>query len=251
MYSQLFYTIFLADKRCMKNLQTLSCDDGCLVRSNSIFKHLTQEELDLVKQEKTRDQFKRGTIIYRESSRINGCYCLQKGIVKVYKTGIDGKEQIIRFAQPGDLIGFRSVLSNELACTTAEVLDDAVTCYIPSETLIYLVKNNGNFSMELMQITCKELGEANAYITDIAQKTVRERLAEILIHLKNDFGLDEQNVLQISLTREELANIVGTATESVIRLLSEFKQDRLIELNGRKIGILDEPGLIRIGNLYD
>ncbi len=235
----------------MKNLQTLSCDDGCLVRPNSIFKHLTQEELDLVKQEKTLEQYKRGTVIYRESSRINGCYCLQQGIVKVFKTGIDGKEQIIRFAQPGDLIGFRSVLSNELACTTAEILDDAVTCYIPSETLVFLVKNNGNFSMELMQITCRELGEANAYITDIAQKTVRERLAEILIHLKNDFGLDDNNILQISLTREELANIVGTATESVIRLLSEFKQDQLIELNGRKIRLLDEPGLIRIGNLYE
>lgn len=241
----------LVDKRCMKNLQTLSCDDGCLIRQNSIFKHLSQEELDIVRQNKTQEQFKRGTIIYRESSRINGCYCLQKGIVKIFKTGIDGKEQIIRFAQSGDLIGFRSVLSNELACTTAEVLDDAVTCYIPSETLVFLVKNNGNFSMELMQITCRELGEANAYITDIAQKTVRERLAEILIHLKNDFGTDENNILQISLTREELANIVGTATESVIRLLSEFKQDRLIVLNGRKIGILDESGLIRIGNLYE
>lgn len=235
----------------MKNLQTLSCDDGCLVRSNSIFKHLTREELDLVNFEKTAEHYKRGSVIYRESSRINGCYCIHKGIVKVFKTGIDGKEQIIRFAQAGDIIGFRSVLSNELACTTAEVLDDAVTCYLPSETLVSLFKSNGNFSMELMQITCKELGEANAYITDIAQKTVRERLAEILIHLKNDFGLDENHVLQISLTREELANIVGTATESVIRLLSEFKQDQLIELNGRKIRILDEPGLIRIGNLYE
>ena len=102
-----------------------------------------------------------------------------------------------------------------------------------------------------MQLTCRELGEANTYITDIAQKTVRERLAEILIHLKNDFGLDDNNILQISLTREELANIVGTATESVIRLLSEFKQDKFINLNGRKITILDESSLIRIGNLYD
>jgi len=235
----------------MKSFQTLSCNDGCLVRSNSIFKHLTPEELDKVTFDKTTEQYKRGSIIYREGSRINGCYCIQKGIIKVFKTGIDGKEQIIRFARVGDIIGFRSVLSNELACTTAEVLDDAGLCYIPAETLVYLVKHNGNFSMELMQLTCKELGEANAYITDIAQKTVRERLAEILIHLKNDFGLDENNILQISLTREELANIVGTATESVIRLLSEFKQDQLIELNGRKIRILDEAGLIRIGNLYN
>jgi CRP-like cAMP-binding protein len=235
----------------MKNLQTLSCDDGCLNRSNSIFRHLDSEELGLINDSKTVEQFKRGSVMYRESSRINGCYCIERGIIKVYKTGIDGKEQIIRFAQAGDIIGFRSVLSNELACTSAEVLDDAITCYIPSETLVYLVKNNGNFSIDLMQLTCKELGEANAYITDIAQKTVRERLAEILIHLRNEFGLDDNNILQISLTREELANIVGTATESVIRLLSEFKQDCLIELNGRKIRILDESGLIRIGNVYD
>ena len=234
----------------MKSFQTLSCNDECLVRSDSIFKHLTADELDKVTLDKSTEQYKRGSIIYREGSRINGCYCIQKGIIKVFKTGIDGKEQIIRFARAGDIIGFRSVLSNELACTTAEVLDDASLCYIPADTLVYLVKHNGNFSMELMQLTCKELGEANAYITDIAQKTVRERLAEILIHLKNDFGLDEGNILQISLTREELANIVGTATESVIRLLSEFKQDQLIELNGRKIRILDEAGLIRIGNLY-
>ena len=235
----------------MKSFQTLSCNDGCLVQANSIFKHLTPEELEKVTFDKITEQFKRGSIIYREGSRINGCYCIQKGIVKVFKTGIDGKEQIIRFARAGDIIGFRSVLSNELACTTAEVLDEANLCYIPAETLVFLVKHNGNFSMELMQLTCKELGEANAYITDIAQKTVRERLAEILIHLKNDFGLDENNILQISLTREELANIVGTATESVIRLLSEFKQDQLIELNGRKIRIQDEAGLIRIGNLYN
>ena len=111
-----------------------------------------------------------------------------------------------------------------------------------------LVKNNGNFALELMQLTCMELGEANTYITDIAQKTVRERLAEVLLHLKNEFSTDSTGYLNISLTREELANIVGTATESVIRLLSEFKQDQLIAVSGRKIKILDEPGLHRISN---
>ena len=91
--------------------------------------------------------------------------------------------------------------------------------------------------------------EANDYITDIAQKTVRERLAEVLLILKENFDLDNQNTLQISLTREELANMVGTATESVIRLLSEFKQDKLIELQGRKIKFLDIPSLRRVANI--
>jgi CRP-like cAMP-binding protein len=101
----------------------------------------------------------------------------------------------------------------------------------------------------MLQIVCRELREANDYITDIAQKTVRERLAEVLLLLKENFDLDNQNTLQISLTREELANMVGTATESVIRLLSEFKQDKLIELQGRKIKFLDIPSLRRVANI--
>jgi len=232
----------------MKSNLSIHCGDECRIRTDSIFHHLTKEELDKLNLEKTTDVFKRGTVIYNEGSRITGCYCIQGGIIKIYKTGIDGKEQIIRFATAGDLIGFRSVLSKERACTTSKVIEDATACFIPADTLIDLIKNNGNFSLELLQLTCRELGEANEYITDIAQKTVRERLAEILIRLQNDFGLDKNKVLQISLTREELANIVGTATESVIRFLSEFKQDRLIDLSGRKIIILNETGLSRIAN---
>jgi len=221
-----------------------------MVRTDSVFKYLEPDESDRLNLDKSTEEHKRGSIIYSEGNRINGCYCINSGILKIYKTGIDGKEQIIRFAKPGDLIGFRSVLSKELACTTAEVIEDASICYIPAETLINLIRSNGNFSLELMQVTCRELGEANSYITDIAQKTVKERLAEILLHLKDEFGLTGNGVLSVTLTREELANIVGTATESVIRLLSEFKHDRLIELSGRKIKILDEQGLRRVGNIY-
>jgi CRP-like cAMP-binding protein len=123
-------------------------------------------------------------------------------------------------------------------------------CFIPSEILISLVKSNANFAFELLKLACHELGEANSFITDIAQKTVRERLAEILLLLVNEFGVDNQQVLQISLTREELANIVGTATESVIRLLSEFKADKLVELNGRKIKIINIRGLEKISNVF-
>jgi len=180
---------------------------------------------------------------------MKGFYCVHSGIIKIFKTGFDGKEQIIRFAKPGDIIGYRSVLSNEPACTTAEVIEDCIICNIPATTLFHLVKTNGDFALELMQLTCKELGEANEYLTDIAQKTVRERLAEIILNLESEFGSDEDSVLRITLTREEMANLVGTATESVIRLLSEFKADRLISLNGRKIKILDKPGLKRIATL--
>lgn len=222
----------------------------CSFDSGSIFKYLSPEETDILNFEKDYRQYKRGDILYQEGNRISGFFCINKGIIKVFKTGFDGKEQIIRFAKKGDIIAYRSVLSNELACTSAKVIEDCNVCFIPSEILITFIKSNSSFALELLKLACHELGEANSFITDIAQKTVRERLAEVLIFLVNDFGLDSEQYLNISLTREELANIVGTATESVIRLLSDFKADELIELNGRKIKILNSKGLEKISNVF-
>ncbi|MGQ9620949.1 MAG: Crp/Fnr family transcriptional regulator [Bacteroidales bacterium] len=230
--------------------QSVPFCDKCALSINAIFRHLTKDEADKINFIKDFRTFKKGTILYNEGSRISGFYCINKGIIKVYKTGPDGKEQIIRFAKPGDIIAYRSVLSNELACTTAKVLEECNACFIPSDVLPQLVKTNPNFALELVKLICQELGEANSYITDIAQKTVRERLAEVLLKLSIDFGIDENKFLRISLTREELANIVGTATESVIRLLSEFKSDKLIELSGRKIIILNIKGLKKISHYF-
>lgn len=213
------------------------------------FKHLNDTEIGKLNYDKTCQLYKKGSVIYREGTRLTGFYCVTRGILKIYKTGIDGKEQIIRFVKGGDIIAFRSLLSQELACTTAKVIDDAVLCHIPYPTLLFMLQNNWKFSHWMIQILCRELREANDYITDIAQKTVRERLAEVLLLLKDSFDVDENNVLQIALTREELANMVGTATESVIRLLSEFKQDKLIELKGRKIRFLDIATLRRMASI--
>ncbi len=223
----------------------------CALESGSLFRHLTSDEVDLINYQKVFREYKRGEILYQEGNRISGFYCINSGIIKVFKTGLDGKEQIIRFARKGDIIAYRSVLSNELACTSAKVIEDCQACFIPSEILISFIKTNPAYALELLKLACHELNEANSFITDIAQKSVRERLAEVLLLLVNDFGLDNKQFLKISLTREELANIVGTATESVIRLLSEFKSDKLVELDGRKIRILNTKGLEKISNLFN
>jgi CRP/FNR family transcriptional regulator, polysaccharide utilization system transcription regulator len=235
----------------MKSIEkNVSCEE-CILNSKSIFSHLTTEEINELLLKKTSTFYRKGTIIYQETQRMSGIYCVNSGIVKLYKTGNEGREQIIRFAKFGDIIGYRSVLSGEKACTTAKAIEDSYLCFIPSETLFSMIRRNPEFSLNLMQLICKELGEANLFITEIAQKSVRERLAEALIILKNTFKLDNNDVLQISLSREELANVIGTATESVIRLLSEFKDDKLIELNGRNIKILNIKGLMKIANYYE
>ena len=234
----------------MKNRHETPLCERCISNITQIFKHLTQEEIEDLNYIKSCNYHKRGEIIYHEGNRPTGVYCVSKGIIKLYKTGIEGKEQIIRFAQKGDIIGYRSILSSELACTTAKVIEDVNLCFIPSELWLKLLHNNNDFSLDMMRFVCDELGKSNSFITDIAQKNVRERLAEILLYLKNDFGIDKDGVIQISLTREELANITGTATESAIRLLSEFKEDKMIALNGRKITILDEARLKRTANIF-
>ncbi|MFP4019935.1 MAG: Crp/Fnr family transcriptional regulator, partial [Bacteroidales bacterium] len=181
----------------------------CINNNETVFRHLTKEQREILNKEKTCNTYKKGAEIYHEGSRTNGLYCINDGVVKIFKTGIDGREQIIYFAKEGDIIGYRSILSGELACSSAKAIQNSVLCFIPGDLLVTMIKENGDFALDVLQQSCKELGEANSFITEIAQKTVRERLAEVLIKLKDNFDLDENNELQVSLTREELANIVG------------------------------------------
>ena len=121
-----------------------------------LFKKLTDEELNRLNYEKSCSSYRKGTIVYREGSRLTGFYCVTRGIVKIFKTGIDGKEQIIRFAKRGEIIAYRSLLSQELACTTAKIIEEAVLCHVPYQTLLYLIQNNWQFSLHMLQIVCRE-----------------------------------------------------------------------------------------------
>ncbi|MBN2662715.1 MAG: Crp/Fnr family transcriptional regulator [Bacteroidales bacterium] len=225
------------------------CED-CFVKLHTSFRTLSEDQIHQLNYEKACNLYKRGDTVYHEGHRGNGVYCVNKGVLKLYKTGIDGKEQIIRFAKAGDLIGFRSVISDEISCTTSKVIEDAVLCFIPAKLFVQLAKDNAEFSMHLIKLSCKELGEANKYILDLAQKNLRERVAEVLVLLYDTFELDDDNNIKVSLTREEVANIVGTATESVIRQLSDFKKEKVIDLKGRRIKILDINKLKKISGIF-
>ncbi len=211
----------------------------CYQKLKHTFTNLSEKELkDLLRPEAIKT-YKKGELIYAEGARIKGCYFVYSGIIKIYQTGHEGKEQIIKFDREGDLFGFRSVIRHEPACTSVETHTEAILCYIPDNILLNLIKNNSGFAYDMMQIACKELGDSNRYIRDIAQKPVKARLAEILLLLAADFGMEEDGTLKLNLTREDLSNFVGTATETVIRLLSDYKSDGLVESKSRKIKLLN------------
>jgi len=121
--------------------------------------------------------------------------------------------------------------------------------FLPSDMFLYLLEVVPQLSFVMLQKIAFELGESANTVTFLAQKTVRERLAEILLLLEQKLGTDPEGFIKISLTREEIANIIGTATESAIRLISEFRNDHLIEVEGRNIKILNREKLIRLGHV--
>jgi CRP-like cAMP-binding protein len=218
-------------------------------KNDSIFRHLGKEELTALDELVEIRQYKKNEVIFTQGKRISGCYIILSGIVKQFKTGTEGRDYIFRLAKPYEILGFRSVLSEEPACNTSTPVEECTVCHIPKDCLHHLVKTNGEFALDLLQIACRELEESHLLITDIAQKSVKERLAELLLTLRNKFGVDKNNHLNIALSREELANVVGTATESVIRLLSEFKNERYIDIQGKKISLINIRALERIATL--
>lgn len=184
-------------------------------------------------------------MVFYEGKTPTGVYCLEKGAVKIYRVGMDGKEQIVRFSTPGSLLGIRSLLSEERYTASAATLEDAVICFISKSFFFHLMNKYPEMKNEIVSYLCEMLKEAEDQIISIAQKSVRERLASSLLVLSRIFNPNGDPVdhPRISLPREDLANIVGTATETVIRILRDFKEEQLVSVNGRSITILDTEGL--------
>lgn len=181
-----------------------------------------------------------------------GLFCINSGKVKVFKMSSEGKEQILNLAKPGDFLGYRALISEEFYNASATVIEEAAICYIPKVNFLEILNTNPKFFQKMMKAVCHELGVMEDKLVTIAQKSVRERLATTLLMLKETYGMEgEESVLiDIALSREDLANIIGTATETVIRLLSEFKNDRLISLEGKKIKVVNTKGLMKEADLY-
>ena len=246
------YPIF-ADK-CHKKMslekQTLIEENLLKVLSDESFQEmLSPEDYKNYLSAKQNLKFHKGETIFEDGGTPNGVYFLKKGTAKLSKQGVYGKEQILRFIKEGDLIGYRSLLCGEQFQAKSEAMTDVEATFLPSDIFLHLLEVGPKLSFVMLQKIAFELGESSNTVTFLAQKTVRERLAEILLLLEQKLGTDPEGFIKISLTREEIANIIGTATESAIRLISEFKQDELIEVEGRTIKILNHEKLIKLGHV--
>lgn len=237
-------------------MNSTNCDSNtpdcehCESRSHSMFADLAPTGLNTVSVSKICRLYGRGEMIYYSGDIPHGLYCIHKGKVKIYKVGEGGREQVVRIVKEGDVFGYRSLLNGGAHDDFAAPLEDARICFIPKDVVFDLVSRNPQVSLNLLSMLSEELRSAEELIVELAQKPVRERLAEALLLLRSTFGTEADGVtLDMKMTREELASIVGTATESAIRGLSEFKSEGLIDLKRQKILILDPQRLAHVANV--
>jgi CRP-like cAMP-binding protein len=224
----------------MKNTFEIPHCDTCLPRLNSIFGVLSREELDKLELHKGCNFHRSGQVLFYEGDYPSGLYCINRGKVKLTRTGEAGREQIVRLAREGDSVGYRALVSGTPYELTATVIEDASICFIPRQTFNNLMTHNPALSGTIIRQLTQDLAKAEKKQVSLAQKQVRERLAETLLMLREFYGCEEDNrTLRSRLSREDLANYVGTATETVIRLLSEFSKEGMIVLEGKKIRIAD------------
>ncbi|MGB0390764.1 MAG: Crp/Fnr family transcriptional regulator [Salibacteraceae bacterium] len=225
---------------------------NCQIKESSLFNQLCTSSLADLNRNKTCTTYKKNQVVFHEGTRPQGVFCINSGKIKVYKTGAEGKDQIIKILKPGDLMGYRAMLSEDQYPVSAETLEETSICFIPKTDFIDVLNCDSSFTQTIIKSMSRDLGDMANSLTNLAQKPVRERLAGALLMLKDTYGMDhaDNGPVEINLTREDLANIVGTATETLIRLLHDFKEEELIVTQGRKIRVLDTKKLLRIANLY-
>lgn len=217
--------------------------ENCIVRQFNSLRAMNKEELKKVSDSKTTKTIKKGDSIFEEGEKLNGVYCVRNGVSKLSKLSPNGKDQIVKLATKGEVMGQRSIIAEESSNLSAVAVSDMEVCFIPKDSIATTLQKNPNFTMEVLRHMAHDLKEADDVIVNMSQKTVKQRIAEAFLYLKNNFGEDDEGFLKLTLSREDIANVVGTATESAIRIISEFKKKDLIHTSGKRIGISNQRKL--------
>ncbi len=217
---------------------------------SDLWRILTDNEREVLKSSVRFQNYKRNQLIYYERQEPKDMMCLLKGKVKIFKEGVGGRSQIIRMIKPIQYFGYRAAFAQENYLTNAAAFEASTVCLIPMKIVTTLLLQNSNLAMFFIRQLSTDLGIADERTVNLTQKHIRGRLAESLLFLKENYGLEEDGAtLSIYLSREDLASLSNMTTSNAIRTLSTFASERIIALDGRKIKIIDEERLEKINRM--
>lgn len=212
--------------------------EQCIVRELSSLKALSKDELIHLAQCKDSFTIKKGDAIFSEGDTVNGVYCIKEGTCKLVRMSSNGKDSILKLVTKGELLGQTAIITEEKTTLSAVAVEDMQVCFIPKAEILGFIDKNKNFSKEVTKEVCQNLNYATDFALNHNTKTVKERLAQALLNVLDSAGTDTEGFLSLQLSREEIASMVGTATESCIRLLAELKKEGIIELKAKRIKII-------------
>ncbi|MCD7898484.1 MAG: Crp/Fnr family transcriptional regulator [Bacteroides sp.] len=214
---------------------------------SDLWSALNPEQRELLSSNFTLQNYKKNEIIYHEGESASYMMCLLTGKVKIFKDGVGGRSQIIRMIKPVEYFGYRAYFAKEEYVTAAAAVEPSIICLVPMSVIMTLINQNSNISLFFIRQLSVDLGIADERTVNLTQKHIRGRLAESLLFLKDSYGLEEDgSTLSIYLSREDLANLSNMTTSNAIRTLSNFSNERLITIDGRKIKIINEEKLKKI-----
>jgi CRP-like cAMP-binding protein len=218
--------------------------------SQSILTDMMSGDYENLIKNSSEEKYGKGETIFREGAIPSGIFYIKSGKVKKYKVDNFGKEKIIYVANMGELIGYHAILASERYPDSAAALEESLLSFIPKEDFLHVLDQSPILSRRLLKTLSHEFAVLANNISVFAQRSVRERLAITLIVLREKYKKEtlEGQPIIINLSRDDIASMAGTTRESTVRLLSEFKDEGLIETKGRKIFITDVKKLIAISN---
>jgi len=225
-------------------------DDKELERLTEIWSLLTPEEKDYLRSNYLVQQFKKNEILHYEGDKPTHMMSLTQGKIKIYKEGVGGRNQIVRILQPVSYFAYRAIFAEGNFNTTACAFELSTVVLLPRDVLLKLTLQNplvANFFIRRLAI---DLGISDSRQVNLTQKHIRGRLAESLIFMSDNYGLEEDGAtINVYLSREDLANLSNMTTSNAIRTLSMFVSERVIAMDGRRIKIIDEEKLRKISRL--
>lgn len=216
-----------------------------------LFDELPDCDKEMLKGAMQNKNYRKNEAIFTDGTIPTGIFYLKTGKVKKYKVDNDGREQIIYIYNTGEFFGYPAILSNESYGDTTQAIENSVIAFISKEDFLKILDQSVVFSRLLLKSLSHEFSVMANLMTVLSQRTVRERVALslLILHKKYHSNIPEEHVY-ISLSRTDLANMVGTANETLARILHDFRQDGLIVMDGRKIQLTDLNQLIHIANLH-
>lgn len=219
-------------------------------KSGSLLSNLSDEDYATLIAHQSEEGYSKGEIIFREGAQPSGIFYIKSGRVKKYKAVAGSGEQIIYVASAGEIIGHHAVCSGERFPDSAAALEESLIVFIPKEDFLTVLQQSPTLSAGLVKVLSHEFTVLVNGLALFSQRTVRERLALQLVVLREKYKMNFQPgmLVEINLSREDLANLVGTARENIVRILSEFRAQGILETKGRKIIVRDVRRLIDIAN---